>query len=347
MSYSNYFWSPSLLDDQGFRANEDQCYLECSDTTPKPNEVIYRDCNSTNKKCPGGFTCCKGKKCIPVGTVCDSTTGPSEPNKPGPAPRPPGPNTGTINPNPSLLKPLVRECSGQGTSKACPTNYKCCKGNRCIDQRAPCDGESGTKPPGTNPPPTNTIVRKCTEKGTKLACPDRYSCCLGEKCIPTGTQCKRPTTTPSTPKPPTTPPKPSTGSTPKPPTTPPKPESGPTPPSGGGDFQSKCLAEHNRIRAKMGRPALKSGSASDIACANQAAAYNQTAGFHAKRCGMPQNECPVGLPLTRCLDMMHAEGWPKPGDKWYPINHFSNIHKANSSVACGSTPQGFLSFQYR
>lgn len=109
-------------------------------------------------------------------------------------------------------------------------------------------------------------------------------------------------------------------------------------------FQSTCVDYLNKFRASIGKSALASATADQIACANKCAVYDAKAGFHASfyanMCpgGSGQCEC-MGTPsVTACIDMYIREG---PGG-----GHYDIIAGNIRSVACGQDGRGFITHNF-
>jgi len=108
-------------------------------------------------------------------------------------------------------------------------------------------------------------------------------------------------------------------------------------------FQSTCINYLNKFRASIGKPALVSATADQIACADRSAINDASAGFHnsfySRMCSSNgQCEC-MGTPsVTACIDMYIREG---PGG-----GHYDIISGNSRAVACGQDGRGFITHDF-
>jgi hypothetical protein len=127
------------------------------------------------------------------------------------------------------------------------------------------------------------------------------------------------------------------------------------------DSQEHCLYLLNKLRNSQNLPLLKSAPQSEIDCANRAAIYDASAGYHAsfgiRMCAASsQCECKktvgqgipgsvTGDPLQNCINAYIAEYT----QGLYPqenLGHWKIITGNYKSVACGTNGDGFYTHNF-
>lgn len=128
------------------------------------------------------------------------------------------------------------------------------------------------------------------------------------------------------------------------------------------DSQEHCLYLFNQLRKSQNLPLLKSAPQSEIDCANKAAVYDASAGYHAsigiRMCPAASSQCEcqktvgmgipgsvAGDPLQNCINAYIAEYT----QGLYPqenLGHWKIITGNYNYVACGTDGNGFYTHNF-
>lgn len=126
---------------------------------------------------------------------------------------------------------------------------------------------------------------------------------------------------------------------------------------GGSDSIANCLKIFNKFRASQNLPPFKSATASEIECANKAAAYDARMGYHSsfynRMCSYAKSQCECmpgvnGGGLENCINAYISEGPPGtigqfPGENH---GHWNIIVGDFTHVACGTDGNGFYTHNF-
>lgn len=145
---------------------------------------------------------------------------------------------------------------------------------------------------------------------------------------------------------------------PSPPTTTTRrPPVSPTPTPKPTTHQGECLAIFNKFRKSLNLAPFTSAPQAEIECANRAAEYDASAGYHAsfyrRLCpnAVSQCECLNGVNgggLKNCIDAYISEGPPGTVGMYPEQNHghYKIITGNYKKVACGTDDNGFFTHNF-
>lgn len=121
--------------------------------------------------------------------------------------------------------------------------------------------------------------------------------------------------------------------------------------------QEECMAIFNKFRKSLNLPPFTAAPQSEIECANRAAEYDASAGYHAsfyrRLCpnAVSQCECLNGVNgggLKNCIDAYISEGPPGTVGMYPEQNHghYKIITGNYKKVACGTDDNGFFTHNF-
>jgi len=137
----------------------------------------------------------------------------------------------------------------------------------------------------------------------------------------------------------------------------PTPTRAPTPQPTPKTHQGECLAIFNKFRKSLNLPPFQAAPQPEIECANRAAEYDASAGYHAsfyrRLCPNAASQCEClngvnGGGLKNCIDAYISEGPPGTVGMYPEQNHghYKIITGNYRQVACGTDDNGFFTHNF-